>query len=133
MTDELRRTIDLKCSSRHAFRIFTEMTDLWWPKGHRKNSDGTPDGAEWTIGEITAYNPPETLEFDWYPGSPTTPTAVSVRFEGDRGRSRIIITHRALSAPATDIWPERVALFERGWDIILPALQTYCAENPEHT
>lgn len=139
MTDILSRTIDLQCSCAHAFRVFTTTTDLWWPPGHRKNSQSTiilepsaggrlfernPDGSEWTVGEVLIATPPDLLEFNWFPGSPTAPTHVRVDFEDREVFSRIHITHRAISAGAQQIWPDRVAFFEKGWDSILPAFKS---------
>lgn len=81
-----------------------------------------PDGSEWVIGKITAIEPPERLSFDWFPGSPATPTMVDVGFRTAGDGAEIAIVHRALSAGAIEAWPGKVALFERGWDTILPAL-----------
>lgn len=133
----LERTIALRCSPDHAFRVFTEMTDLWWPRGHRRTpqarlvleatADGrllerAPSGEEWVLGQLTTFEPPTHLSFDWFPGSPAAPTAVEVAFRPTPEGSEIAIVHRALSDGARAAWPGKVALFERGWDTILPAL-----------
>lgn len=140
----LRRTIALRCSPAHAFRIFAEKTDLWWPRGHRRTPDAAlvlqprvdgrlieraPDGSEWVLGRITAYEPPNHLSFDWFPGSPAAPTAVDVTFRQTGGGSEIAIVHRALAAAAIAAWPEKVTLFERGWDTVLPALAGFIEGN----
>lgn len=133
----LERVIALRCSPAHAFRVFTEMTDLWWPKGHRRTPGATmvfepaaggrlleraADGEEWVLGRLTVFDPPHRLGFDWFPGSPAAPTSVDVTFSAAEHGSEIAIVHRALSEAAIAAWPEKVALFERGWDTILPAL-----------
>ena len=41
MDDILTRTITLKCDVAHAFDVFTNRIDLWWPRGHRKTSEGS--------------------------------------------------------------------------------------------
>lgn len=132
----LTRTIALRCGPAHAFRVFTEMTDLWWPRSHRRTTEATlvfeamaggrllersPDGEEWVLGRLTAFEPPERLCFDWFPGSPAAPTTVEVAFRAADEGSEIAIVHRALSEDAISAWPGKVALFERGWDTILPA------------
>lgn len=144
MTFLLKRTIELECSRSQAFLIFTEHTDLWWPRTHRKNEKSTlmlephaggrlyeraPDGSEWTIGEATKCEPPNIIEFTWFPGSSNAPTNVAVRFEGDGAQSRILIEHSAMTDVAQDIWPQRVALFDKGWSIILPAFKAQCESD----
>jgi uncharacterized protein YndB with AHSA1/START domain len=136
----LTRTISLNCGIEHAFEVFTDKVDLWWPRGHRKHRDGTlrlagdvlidrgPDGTEWTMAAIAEIDPPSLLRLDWYPGSPGAPTAVEVRFSGDGDRTEIIVTHRPL-LETKSIWPQRVELFERGWSTVLPALKTYIEEE----
>lgn len=133
----LTRTIPLRCAQAHAFRVFTEMTDLWWPRGHRRTRDAAmvfepeddgrlleraPDGSEWVLGRVTVFEPPTRLQFDWFPGSPAAPTTVEVLFRRTAEGSEIAIRHHVLSEGALAAWPEKVALFERGWDTILPAL-----------
>ena len=142
----LERRIGLACSPAHAFRVFTTMTELWWPRHHRRTESATmifepmiggrlleraPDGGEWVIGKITAYDAPERLSFDWFPGSPAAPTAVQVSFDAAPGGAEITIVHRALSEGAIAAWPGKVGLFERGWDTILPALSRFVASNRE--
>lgn len=146
MTDAsvLTRKIPLKCSKEHAFKVFTEMTDLWWPRGHRRTEgaklvmttqeDGrlferAPDGSEWTIGRIQTIEPPNSLTFDWFPGSPNAPTRVEVTFSGDHETSEISIVHTALSADAMAVWPDKIVIFARGWDTVLPGFQDYCASS----
>ena len=69
MDEVLVRTIALACPVEHAFDVFTDKIDLWWPRGHRRNRDASltltdmalieraPDGSTWTMGEVTAKEP----------------------------------------------------------------------------
>lgn len=144
MADVLHRSFSVACPPAHAFRVFTEMTDLWWPRSHRRTRDATmvvapalggrlveraPDGSEWAIGTITGFEPPERLAFDWFPGSPAAPTAVEITFAPAGEATEIVIVHRALSDGAVAAWPDKVALFARGWDTIMPALAAFIAEH----
>jgi uncharacterized protein YndB with AHSA1/START domain len=144
VSEVLERTIALRCPPAHAFRVFTEMVDLWWPRGHRRTHEAelvfetspsgrlferAPDGSEWELGRITAFEPPTRLSFDWFPGSPAAPTAVEIVFRPADGGSEIAIVHRALSAGAIAAWPGKVALFERGWDTVLPALAGFIQDQ----
>lgn len=145
MADVLQRKIALKCSPTHAFRVFTTKTDLWWPRSHRRTPAATmvfepqvggrlleraPDGSEWVIGSITTFAPPDRLEFDWYPGSPAAPTAVEVDFRAAPEGAEIAIVHRALGEGAIAAWSGKVALFEKGWDTVLPALAIFIQDEP---
>ncbi len=139
MDEILTRTISLNCSIEHAFDVFTGKIDLWWPRGHRKHRDGalrldagalidrSPDGSEWTMATVAEIDPPSLLRLDWYPGSPDTPTAVEVQFSGDDTHTDIVVTHRPL-LETKSIWPQRVELFERSWNSVLPALKSFIEE-----
>jgi len=143
LADLLVRTIELNCAPEHAFDVFTGMIDLWWPRGHRKHREGTlrlaavpggalidraPDGTEWTMGEVTGIEPPRRLDLDWFPGSPAAPTSVEIRFADRGGGTVVTVTHRPL-LETKSIWPERAALFTRGWEAVLPALKSYIEET----
>lgn len=143
MAELLVRTIELSCAPEHAFDVFTGMIDLWWPRGHRKHRDGmlrlhaipggalidqAPDGAEWTMGEVTAIDPPHRLDLDWFPGSPAAPTSVEIRFAQAKAGTIVTVTHRPL-LETKSTWPDRVALFTKGWETVLPALKSYIEET----
>ncbi|MEO6395177.1 MAG: SRPBCC domain-containing protein [Devosia sp.] len=137
----LERKIALACSVEHAFEVFTGKIDLWWPRGHRRNRDAAltltpealveraPDGSQWTMGRVTAFEPHHHLALDWFPGSPNAPTSVDVRFEAGGGGAIISITHRALTPGAEAIWDERIGQFVKGWDSVLPALKSFIEED----
>jgi uncharacterized protein YndB with AHSA1/START domain len=139
--DILVRSIELACPIDHAFDVFTGKIDLWWPRGHRRNANATlrfdgesiveraADGADWTMARVSEIDPPNFLSLDWFPGSPAAPTAVEIRFAATDAGTTITVTHRALSASADAIWPQRVALFTKGWDTVLPALKTFIEET----
>ena len=143
MTDLLTRTIALNCTVDHAFDVFTKMIDLWWPRGHRKHREGSlrleptpggalidraPDGTEWMMGEVTGVEAPRRLDLDWYPGSAAAPTSVEIRFVGREGGTTVTVTHRPL-LETKSMWPDRVALFTKGWEAVLPALKSYIEET----
>lgn len=146
MSEVLERVLSLRCTPARAFHVFTAHTDLWWPRGHRRNAAATvifepevagrlfergPDGAEWTIGRVTTCEPPARLGFAWYPGSPAAPTAVEISFRATPDGTEIGIVHRALSAEAIAAWPGKVTLFERGWDAVLAALAKHMQQEAQ--
>jgi uncharacterized protein YndB with AHSA1/START domain len=140
VADVLIRTIALACPVEHAFSVFTEKVDLWWPRGHRRNRDATmqfttdallersPDGTLWTMGRVTAMEPPHRLALDWFPGSPAAPTSVEIAFVPSPEGTTITVTHRAVSEEAQTMWAGRVDVFARGWDTVLPALKEFIEE-----
>ncbi len=140
MAEILTRTIALACPVEHAFDMFTSKIDLWWPRGHRRNRDASlafsgeqlvetaPEGTQWVMGRITAIEPPHRLALDWFPGSAAAPTAVDIRFAESESGTTITVTHRPLP-DSESIWQQRVALFEKGWDTVLPALRTFIEED----
>lgn len=145
MTDSiLTREISLACAPAHAFAVFVDRIDLWWPRGHRKSKDGrlrfdagprgrivevAADGSEWTMAAVRAFEPPALLRLDWFPGSPQAPTSVAISFEPRGDGTLVTIIHDAATPPARELWPQRVALFERGWDTVLPALRDHVAQG----
>jgi uncharacterized protein YndB with AHSA1/START domain len=139
MDEVLTRSISLDCDVAHAFNVFTTKIDLWWPRGHRRSSEGAlrlqpiaggalidrgPDGREWQMAEVAEIDPPSLLKLDWYPGSPAAPTSVEIRFASAGGGTIVTVTHRPL-LETKSIWPQRVALFTRGWEAVLPALKQF--------
>lgn len=144
MNDLLTRTIALACPVERAFDVFTRHVDLWWPRGHRRTREAamvlepvlggrllelSPGGEEWVIGRLTRFARSEALAFDWFPGSPAAPTAVDIAFAATSAGTEIRIVHRALSEGAIAAWPDKVALFARGWDTVLPALKQHIEEG----
>jgi hypothetical protein len=139
MTELLRREIELACPPAHAFVIFTDKIDRWWPHGHRKHRDGTlrfaggrlvdsaADGSEWTMATVTMFDPPSRLALDWFPGSAAAPTHVEVTFERAASGTLITIVHRAISDDARIVWPQKVTVFEASWSAVLMALRDFIA------
>ncbi|MDB5562383.1 MAG: hypothetical protein JWN11_1801 [Hyphomicrobiales bacterium] len=134
MPEILRREIHLACPPKHAFVVFIEQVDLWWPRSHRRNREAqlyfdgdmlverAPGTASWTMARITERTDPARLRLDWFPGSPDAPTDVEITFAAAAHGTTITIVHRPLSEAAARAWPNRVATFTNGWDAVLRAL-----------
>lgn len=137
----LQKSILVRCSLDHAFAVFTGRIDLWWPPSHRKFAgselclephaggrffERAPDGREATLGEVLTYEPPVRLVYAWVPGSLTGPTHVDVRFSRSDDSTLIEVAHSP--GLGSDVFAERVALFERAWSSVLPAFVA-CAEG----
>ena len=139
MDDILVRRISLACSVEHAFTVFTDKIDLWWPRGHRRNRDASltltgealmeraPDGSQWMMAKVTEIDPPRRLALDWFPGSPAAPSSVVIDFTPEGDGTLATVTHRPL-LESKSIWPQRVATFTSGWEAVLPALKRHIEE-----
>lgn len=80
--DPVRKTITVKATPEHAFRVFTEGVDSWWPRQHhigtaemKKNiiegrtggrcySEQT-DGTEAPWGSVLVWDPPKRVLLAW--------------------------------------------------------------------
>jgi uncharacterized protein YndB with AHSA1/START domain len=132
----LRRTIRVRCSVDHAFAVFTDRIDQWWPPGHRRWADSqlrleavvggrfferTPEGEEATLGEVVDVQPPHRIVYTWYPGAIDAPTRVEIRFAAEGADTIVDVVHAEGDSGRGEQWPSRVAKFERGWQHVLAA------------
>lgn len=129
----LRRSITIACDVEHAFETFTANVDLWWPPSHKPPGArlvmepgvggrfvaNLGDGGEKLFGEILRWDPPHRLTYTWYPGALEAPTEVDVQFVAEGDGTLVRIVHAEAAAALAERWPERVALFDRGWSAVL--------------
>jgi uncharacterized protein YndB with AHSA1/START domain len=140
MNEPLLKSIRVRCAVPHAFDVFTRQVDLWWPPGHRRFEEShihlepvgggrflerASNGAEVELGKVVTCDPPNAITYTWNPGKGAGPTLVSVRFAADQVGTLVEITHSEGDSALSELWKERVALFNRGWDIVLPAFGAF--------
>lgn len=140
MAEPLVRRVRVRCSVDHAFSVFTERVDLWWPPGHRRFAESTlllearvggrfveraASGEEVRLGDVLACDPPHSISYTWFPGASSQPTRVDVRFLGEGEETTVEVRHGEGESELGELWPDRVKLFERGWTHVLAALQAY--------
>lgn len=120
MTDDsVRKSIRVRTSVEHAFRVFTDGMDTWWPREHhigdaplkrvliegraggRCYSEQT-DGTECDWGQVLVWDPPHRFVFAWqvnalwkYESDLAKSSEVEVRFlpEPD-GTTLVELEHR---------------------------------------
>jgi uncharacterized protein YndB with AHSA1/START domain len=117
----VRKSITVKTGVEHAFRVFTEGIDDWWPRAHHIGK--TPmkkifiegraggrcyteqtDGTDCDWGSVLVWDPPRRLVIAWqvtaawgYEPDPAKSSEVEVRFEPQPGgATRIELEHRHL-------------------------------------
>ena len=115
----VRRSVFVKASPEHAFKVFTAGFDRWWPKSHSVGSapqkaaliepraggrwyEVGEDGSQTQWGEVMVWEPPTRLVLVWsvdadWKYAPDLHTEVEVRFipEDDR-LTRVEFEHRGL-------------------------------------
>jgi hypothetical protein len=140
MTPPLRLSLEIACSTEHAFSVWTNAIGSWWPPDHTVSGrpeevvlqggvggrifERTADGVEHDWGEVTVWDPPTTLAYLWHIGRDrSAATEVEIQFLPDGAdATRIEIEHRGWERLGKDAqsWRERN---EFGWQTLLPHFQ----------
>lgn len=144
MADPYCTSLHLNCDRAHAFDVFTSKVDIWWPPSHRRlkgsrlRFDPRPGGRfyevdsvgqEAVLGEVLIYAPPDHLQFTWHMGKITEPSRVDIRFSTEGAKTLVSLEHSEGAANMGPIWPEKVALFERGWTHVFAAFSAFIDET----
>ena len=97
----------------HAFEVFTERIESWWPLGTHSIFEGesdtvvfearvggriyerTPDGREGDWGEVLELEAPRRIVYSWHPGHDPSEgvTEVEIRFDPEGDGTRVSIVH----------------------------------------
>jgi uncharacterized protein YndB with AHSA1/START domain len=143
MTEPIRREIRVRCSVEHAFAVFTDRLDMWWPAGHRRfprsrlrleGREGgrfferSETGEEAQLGEVVRWEPPHRLAYTWHPGSDVGPTLVEIEFSPEGDGTLVEVIHSEGDSGLGTRWRERAQRFERAWSTVLPAFGR-CADE----
>lgn len=127
----IRKSIRVERSPEVSFRVFCEEIGKWWPGGFSgKGStlflegkvggrfyERRPDGGEYEIGRLTAYEPPSLVAFSWRAPSWDSTTRVEIRFVPEGEGTRVELEHSG--------WKQDPRLaeyrknYDSGWDRIL--------------
>jgi flavin reductase (DIM6/NTAB) family NADH-FMN oxidoreductase RutF/uncharacterized protein YndB with AHSA1/START domain len=141
MTAPLRMSFEVDCPAEHAFRVWTSGIGAWWPADHTVTGaagltvvmqgsvggriyERAPDGAEHDWGEVTVWDPPSRLVYQWHlRRDRADATEVEIRFHAaEPGKTRVDIEHRGWErlGRGADEWRDRN---QAGWDTLLPHYQ----------
>jgi len=115
----VRKSIVVKASPEHAFRVFTDGIDSWWPRTHHIGKSPMQraiiepreggrcyteqvDGTECDWGTVTAWEPPRRFVMAWqvthewgFESDLAKSSEVEVRFTSEAdGRTRVDLEHR---------------------------------------
>jgi len=132
----IRKSIRVNRSPEISFRVFCENISEWWPGGFGGKDakiilegrvggrfyERRPDGTEYQIGQVSAYQPPSVVAFTWRAPSWDVHTQVEVRFAAEDTGTRVVLEHSGLEQDAKTRETHRG--YEDGWDSILRHYQT---------
>jgi uncharacterized protein YndB with AHSA1/START domain len=126
----IRKSIWVERSTEASFKLFCEDIAEWWRRGFAEGSkllldrrvggrffERRPDGTEYEIGRVTAYEPPSVVAFTFRAPSWEQATQVEIRFSPERGGTRINLEHGG--------WEQNPKLaeyrnnYDSGWQTIL--------------
>jgi uncharacterized protein YndB with AHSA1/START domain len=115
----VRTSVTVEVPQRHAFRVFTEEFESWWPRDHHigevapeaevielreggRMYERAPDGTECDWAKVLAYEPPERFVIGWlldaeFEYDPDLMTEVEIRFIAEGAQAtRVELEHRGL-------------------------------------
>jgi uncharacterized protein YndB with AHSA1/START domain len=137
------KAITVEAPIEHAFSVFTEGFDSWWPRGHHIGEadlaeavmeareggrfyEKSVDGSECEWGRVLAWDPPNRVVLAWqltaeWQYDPDFLTEVEVRFTADGpGRTQVELEHRNLERYGEDMEKVRAAVgSDDGWGGLL--------------
>jgi uncharacterized protein YndB with AHSA1/START domain len=148
--EPVRKTIEVKCSQEHAFRVFTEQMNAWWPRAtHSIGGAQTlscaiegkvggriyevlANGDQVSWGRVQVWEPPKRLVFSWHLAQARdTASEVEIRFSpAGTSATRVELEHRNWERFGGDKARERRDNYEKGWGVILTQNYAKAAENP---
>jgi uncharacterized protein YndB with AHSA1/START domain len=117
----IRKSVVVNAPLAHAFKVFTERFDTWWPHTHHIGKvepftailepreggrwfERGADGSECEWGKVLVYSPPNRVAVSWhldaayaYDPDPAKASRVEVTFHDEGGgRTRVELVHSQL-------------------------------------
>jgi len=141
----VRKTITVSASLEHAFAVFTEGYDSWWPRTHHIGKapmekaiielraggrcySTQVDGTECDWGRVLVWDPPHRLVLAWqithewgYEPDLARSSEVDIQFTAEPGgRTRVDLEHRHFERHGAGATPMRTAVDSpNGWSGLL--------------
>jgi len=142
----IKKTVTVKASVEHAFKVFTDGFDTWWPRSHHIGKQPMvkavletraggrcfgreADGVECHWGTVTAWEPPRRLVIAWHIApnfqvtdlDPARSSEVEIRFTPEAGgMTRVDLEHRHFERHGKDFEKLRTSVAgPGGWGGLL--------------
>ena len=141
----VNKSVTVKAGLEHAFKVFTEGFDTWWPRGHHIGKKPLQkaviepraggrcfgreaDGNECQWGTVTAWEPPNRLVLAWqidpnwqFEPDISKASEVEVRFTAESaGVTRVDLEHRHFERHGKDADKVRIPVSGvGGWQTLL--------------
>ena len=135
--EPIRQSVTVDRPAEHAFRVFTEQIDRWWPLGRHsvfgdraatvtveqrrggRIVERSVDGEEASWGEILVWEPPRRIVINWHPNpDATVSTEIELRFAAENGSARVELEHRGWERLGDEA-DEARSSYESGWPGVL--------------
>lgn len=138
----VRKSLVVNTTQAHAFDVFTNRLDSWWPKGHGIGS--TPvkqsfieprkggrwyttheDGSEIVVGHMKVWEPPQRIVFSWeisanWKPDPSVASEVEITFTAEDARTtRVLLEHRNFEALGQEGGAKMRGSVDGGWPGLL--------------
>jgi uncharacterized protein YndB with AHSA1/START domain len=126
----IRKSIWLERTPETSFKVFCEDIGEWWPRGFAEGSklfldrrvggrlfERRPDGSEYEIGRVIAYEPASIVAFTWRAPSWDHATRVEIRFSPEGKGTRVDLEHSGWEQDAKVA--EYRNNYNTGWQTIL--------------
>jgi len=143
------KTVIVNAPIEHAFEVFTQRFDSWWPRTHKigkadlqtaviEGREGgrwyecDVDGSECDWGRVLAYAPPSRIALSWhltagfrYEPDPARASRVDVSFHAETAsRTRVELVHSQLDRHGEGWEKVRESVSSPGgWPLILEGFQ----------
>ena len=142
--EPVRRSVEVSCPARDAFRIFIDEIDAWWPLsthsigqehavscffegeegGRVYETHG--DGSIHLWGTVTDWDPPSRVVFTWHPGrDERTAKQVELRFIEHADRTVVELEHRGWEKLGEQASKIREG-YHSGWQSVLAKYVARC-------
>lgn len=115
----INEKIDIVADQVTVFNIYVNRIDEWWPRQKTYRYTFAPpttepdrmlfepeeggrlyerfaDGAEYTIGTVEVYDPPNEIVYTWKAPEWTDPSTVRVRFLASGDTTTVVVEHTGL-------------------------------------
>ena len=138
----VRKSLVVNATQAHAFDVFTNRLDHWWPKGHGIGS--TPvkqsvieprkggrwyttheDGSAIVVGHMKVWEPPHRIVFSWevsanWKPDPFVASEVEITFTAEDARTtRVELEHRNFEALGQEDGAKMRGSVDGGWPGLL--------------